>query len=156
MDRHKALKALKAVGFSGNLLVCIFHLVSWRELVAKYGCLDLKDWTYKGLPQGSVLSPTLYSLYMAGLKSEINNCKLLEYAYDVAVYSVNRHSRFGVTEVEKYKSIKSIEIYLKESGLETTPKKCQLCIFNKRGTADGEWEIMVQGEKVSSVKSIKF
>jgi hypothetical protein len=28
--------------------------------------------------------------------------------------------------------------------------------FNKKGTADGEWEIMVQGEKVSSVKSITF
>jgi hypothetical protein len=30
-----------------------------------------------------------------------------------------------------------------------------LCIFDKKGTTDGEWEITVQGEKVSSVKSIK-
>jgi hypothetical protein len=29
-------------------------------------------------------------------------------------------------------------------------------IFDKRGAANGEWEVMVQGEKVSSVKSIKF
>jgi retron-type reverse transcriptase len=50
---------LKAVGFSGNLLAFIFNLVSSRELKANNGWLDLKDWTYKGLPQGSVLSPTL-------------------------------------------------------------------------------------------------
>jgi hypothetical protein len=76
---------LKAVGFSGNLLAFIFSLVSARELEANYGWLVLKEWTYKGLPQGSVLSPTLYSHYMTGLKSKINqNCKL-EYADDVAV-----------------------------------------------------------------------
>jgi hypothetical protein len=56
------------VDFSGNLLAFTFNLVSSRELEANYGWLDLKDWTYKGLLQSSVLSPTLYSLYMAGLK----------------------------------------------------------------------------------------
>jgi hypothetical protein len=114
---------LKAVGFSGNLLAFVFILVSSRELEANYGRLDLKDWTYKGLPQGSVLSPTLYSLYMAGIKSKINqNYKLLEYADDVAVYSVARHRSIGVSEVEKI--IQIIEIYLKESVLEIVPNNC--------------------------------
>jgi hypothetical protein len=81
---------LKAVGYSGNLLAFTFNLVSSRELEANYGCLALKDWAYKGLQQGTVPSP-LYSLSMAGLKSKYNqNCKLLEYADNVAVYSVNR------------------------------------------------------------------
>jgi hypothetical protein len=31
-----------------------------------------------------------------------------------------------------------------------------LCIFHKRGIADGGWKITLQGEKVSSVKSITF
>jgi hypothetical protein len=69
---------------------------------------------------------------------------------DVAGYSVNRHSRIGLSEVEK--SIQNIEVYLNESGLEIAPKKRQLRIFNKKWTANGDWEIMVQGEKVSSVK----
>jgi hypothetical protein len=51
---------LKAVGFSGNLLASIFNLVSTRKLERNYGWLDPKDWTYKGLPQGSVLSPNLF------------------------------------------------------------------------------------------------
>jgi hypothetical protein len=41
---------LKAVGFSGSLVAFIFNLVSSRELEANYGWLNLKDWTYKGLP----------------------------------------------------------------------------------------------------------
>jgi hypothetical protein len=75
MDRFKA------VGLSGNLLALTFNLLSSRELEANYGWLDIKDGTYKDLPEGSVLSPILYSIHMAGLKSKINqNCKLLEYA----------------------------------------------------------------------------
>jgi hypothetical protein len=68
---------------------------------------------------------------MAGLKSKINqNCKFLEYADDVAVYSVTRYSSNGVWEVEK--SIQSIEVYLKESGMEIAQKKCELCIFDEK------------------------
>jgi retron-type reverse transcriptase len=103
------------------LLAFIFNLLSSRELGANYGWLDLRDWTYKGLPQGIVLSPTLYSLYMAGLKSKINqSCKLLEHADDVAVYSVNRYKSICVSEVEK--SIQKIELYFKEGDLEIAPK----------------------------------
>jgi hypothetical protein len=40
--------------------------------------------------------------------------------------------------------------------LEIAPKKCQLCIFDKKATANGEWKIAVQGEMVSSVKLNKF
>lgn len=54
------------------------------------------------------------------------------------------------------RSIESIQVYLKVRGLETAPNKCKLCIFDKKGTADGQREITVQGEKVSSVKSINF
>jgi hypothetical protein len=53
-------------------------------------------------------------------------------------------------------SIESIQVYLKERGLEIAPNKCEYCIFDKKGTTDGQWEIMVKGEKVSSVKSIIF
>jgi hypothetical protein len=94
---------------------------------------------------------------MAGLKSKINqNCKLLKYADDVAVYSGNSHSRIGVSEAGE--SIQNIQVYLKESGLEITPNKFQFCIFGKKkgGTSDGKWEITVQKEKVSSIKSIKL
>jgi hypothetical protein len=88
-------------------------------------------------------------------KIQINqNYKLLEYADDVAVISVNRHSRIGVSEEEE--RIRSIQIYIKEGVLEIAPNICQLHIFDKKETAVGEWEITVQGEQVSSVKSIKF
>jgi hypothetical protein len=35
-------------------------------------------------------------------------------------------------------SIQNIQVYLKESGLEMAPNKCKLCIFDKKGTVDGQ------------------
>jgi hypothetical protein len=66
------------------------------------------------------------------VKSKINqNCKLIEYADDVAVYSVNRYSRIGVSEAEK--SIQSIDFFfLKKSGLETAPKSVNCVSSIKR------------------------
>jgi hypothetical protein len=42
----------------------------------------------------------------------------------------NRHNRNGISEVEKI--IQSIEIYLKESGLEIAPKKIYCVFFIKK------------------------
>jgi hypothetical protein len=50
VHRGTLVDRLVAVGFSRNLLAFIFNSVSSRELEANYGWLDLKDWTYKGLP----------------------------------------------------------------------------------------------------------
>jgi hypothetical protein len=78
---------------------------------------------------------------MAGPKSKINqNCKLLENADDVAVYSVSRQQ---IRCIGGGKWIQITGIYLQESGLEIAPKECQLFIFDKIWTAKGKWEIMV-------------
>jgi hypothetical protein len=42
------------------------------------------------------------------------------------------------------------------STTEIAPNKCQLYIFDKKGTAVGEGDITIQGENISSVKSIKI
>jgi hypothetical protein len=52
--------------------------------------------------------------------------ELLDYTDYVAVYSVNRHSRTGVLEVEK--NIRSMQVYLEESGSEIAPKNVN-CVF---------------------------
>jgi hypothetical protein len=70
------------------------------EQEAKYERLDLK-----GLPHISVLSLTLYSLYMAGLNSKSSqNCKLKD--TDDAVFYSGKKDRIVALEVEK--SIQSV------------------------------------------------
>jgi hypothetical protein len=67
----------------------------------------------------------------------------------VAIYSINWHNKIGVSEVEK--GVQWIQVYLKKSGLGIAPNKQQ-----KMGAADWEWEIVLQREKVSSAKSVKY
>jgi hypothetical protein len=111
--------ALKAVGFSGNLLAFFFNLASSKELEADYGWLDLKDWVYKSLPPHIVSRSTLCSLLIAGLKSKFN--RTANSLSMQTVYSDNRHSIIGVSEMEE--SAQNIQVSLEESG------KCQLFII---------------------------
>jgi hypothetical protein len=95
------LVRLKAVGFSGNLLAFFFNVVYFRKLAAYYRWIDLKDWTYKGLPQVIVLSPTLYSLYG---RTKIQN----QPEPDVEVYSVNRQQNWRIENGKKHKNYSSL------------------------------------------------
>lgn len=66
----------------------IFNLISSREVHFKFMDVDIIRHTHKGLPQGCVLSPTLYSIYVADLEEFLQynpNIKTLQYA-DVCLY----------------------------------------------------------------------
>jgi hypothetical protein len=59
----------------------------------------------------SMLSAVLYALYTSKLKEVINSeCRILEFADDVAIYAVNRHHRMGVACVEE--NAEAIQEYL--------------------------------------------
>jgi retron-type reverse transcriptase len=93
---------LKEMGLLDNLLAFIINLTSEREIFVRYGELQCPGWTYRGLPQGSVLSPVLYALCTSKLKEVINSeCRILEFVDDVAIYAVNRHHRMRVAYVEE-------------------------------------------------------
>jgi hypothetical protein len=56
---------------------------------------------YKGLPQGSVLSPFLYSLLGSGVDRFIPaGCGILQYADDVVVYASHRIKEIALALVQ--------------------------------------------------------
>lgn len=68
--------------FSDNLTSFrILHFVINDELSQSYH-------TYKGIPQGSVLSPLLFNLYINKLNKQItHNCRVLQFADDTVLYT---------------------------------------------------------------------
>lgn len=83
-----------------------------------------------GVPQGGVLSATLYIIYVADLPHpphHINSIKRLQYADDIFIY-VSTRDLFGAkARIEQY--ISNVREYLHQWKLECSDEKCEAIIF---------------------------
>lgn len=84
----------------------------------------------RGLPQGGVISPTLYALYTKNITNEIcQQVKVLQYADDIALYSVDTDTEEVSQRIEA--AIRRIDGNLKQLDLEIEPGKTQVVKFQK-------------------------
>lgn len=56
---------LVRMGLSSNILAFVHDLIYSRKVTCRFEEIDDIRWTFRGLSQGSVLSPLLYNIYVA-------------------------------------------------------------------------------------------
>lgn len=98
------IKSLKELGIPEKTLTFIFNLVHCRRTFIRFDSLDIARNAYKGLSQGSVLSPTLYSLYTREIETKIadlHELKILQFADDICLYSINFDADRAVRTIEE-------------------------------------------------------
>lgn len=79
---------LRQLSIPAKILNCICNLLAGRsiELHVPGESYDPRT-VWRGLPQGSVLSPLLYSIYTSDLHKSLNSdCQILQYADDLCLY----------------------------------------------------------------------
>ncbi|XP_034936031.1 uncharacterized protein [Chelonus insularis] len=150
------LSRLISVGWPKLILKFVHNLVSERVISVKYDTIDCHRKVFRGLPQGSVLSPVLYSVYMMSLESWIvEDCKILQFADDVCIYAVDKDPKKVLKAVSE--SVHKIIPFLNDSGLELAPEKCQLIVFSSDPKiATKSWCIKINRERIWSQQVIKF
>lgn len=81
-----------------------------------------KKSVYKGLPQGGVISPTLYALHTKDINKGINfRTKVLQYADDIAIYFTDKNLLTAVNILEQ--SVRLIRNNLEKIGLKLESEK---------------------------------
>ena len=87
VDHLIMLEKFKKYGVKGNFLKLFTNYLENRSQYTKVnGVISKEAKVTRGVPQGSVLGPTLFSLYVNDMVRVFSKCKVLLYADDTVIY----------------------------------------------------------------------
>ncbi|KAL7286421.1 hypothetical protein TKK_0019370 [Trichogramma kaykai] len=111
--------------------------------------------SYKGVPQGSVLSPLLYSIYVASIIEDLPaHVYISQFADDLAVYTISGDSVCSISSLEN--SVQIIDRNLNKLGLNIAPHKTKFIHINNKKIKPGSKAIRVRESTIKSGNNYKF
>ena len=127
---HKILiyKLEHNYGIKGNLLAWARDYLSKRkQYTVVNGELSDQAYVTCGVPQGSVLGPTLFALYTGDLPEAVSSASLYMYADDTTIYCIGE-SVDSVTNTLN-NALKELEDWSSKNNLVPHPKKCEAMVL---------------------------
>ncbi|CAK1597701.1 unnamed protein product [Parnassius mnemosyne] len=133
----------------------VSNLLSHRRiLVRSEGRFLPARFTWKGLPQGSVLSPLLYSLYTHDLDRSVNYLgNVLQYADDIALFVTDASTAKATSRLSQ--AVNYLNNWLFEHGLSISPLKCSTVVFSRRRQIP-EVSIYIENTLIPTENQVKF
>lgn len=119
---------LHEYGFRGHFYDFLKNYLSNRFQVV---CLNkakssLRE-LHAGVPQGSVLSPLLFNLYVNDFSSAISKCKIFQYADDTLI--ISRHINYQDATAILQQDAKQAMNWFEANQIKVNPSKTQLLCF---------------------------
>jgi hypothetical protein len=109
----------------------------------------------QGVPQGGVLSPVLFNLYMSHMPAPPGNIKLVSYADDSNILNSGPKIHTIVEEVNVY--LNTLDNWFKRRNLFISPSKSSATLFSTfSGDAGVTLEVKIDGQTVPTVRKPKF
>lgn len=110
----------------------------------------------RGVPQGSIIGPLLFSLYADDLPSQLTHCKVRMYADDVQIYISCDTSEIEQCVLTLNTELKHIYEWATANGLSINPKKSKYLVIQKRSTiTDHIPDIFLGDERIERVNTAK-
>ena len=85
-----------------------------------------------GIPQGSVLGPTLFALYTSNLPSSVPSGETYMFADDTAIYCLAENGDQGIHQLNK--ALKELYSWSLNNSLTPHPKKSKVMLLSKTDT----------------------
>lgn len=151
------IQKLVNIGLAPKLIGFIQNNISNRQVFCDFDNISEIRHTSVGLPQGSVLSPILYNLYV----SETEACchpdyNIVQFADDIAIFATAESLSGSASCINS--SLKLIVTKLQELGLEISSGKTNYCAFRRRGKKLGDLNriIKINEQYIIYSRSVKF
>jgi hypothetical protein len=144
---------LNAYGFSLNSCLLVLSYLSHRKQRVKIGSTR-SEWLSldKGVPQGSILGPILFNVFINDIFYFISSCLLLNYADDNTLVHVSDNID-DLVKILSYESNISVQ-WFTNNGMQANPAKFQTIISHRNVRTFKE--INIGSESLEPQKSVKL
>lgn len=131
------LAVMHNVGFSADASMLISSYIGQRFQLVKYNnklsnAMSIKS----GVPQGSILGPLLFSVYISSFKDCLIHCKSHFYADDTQLYLSCTESQFDECNNFINEDLTSLHTLSQQYCLELNSAKSQVMLFGRRSTRE--------------------
>ena len=148
------LQKLSSIGCSITLVKYVKFLTHSRRLFTASLGNDYR-YCFKGVPQGGVLSPLLYIIYVKDIAIGIpKSVTVSQLADDICCYCKFSPLRKCKNVIEKAAEILRKNLYY--FGLDIAPDKTILIHFNNKNIPPGETHLKIGEHTIKSSETVKF
>ena len=131
VNHAKLLAKLARLNFSASVLNWFHSYLTDRKQAVKDSVGNLSSWlpVKHGVPQGSVLGPLLFAIYILDLPKTLKHCNYMLYADDLQIYfQCHLHDlRDGITKVQR--DAEAISSWVKDNQITLNSTKTKAIII---------------------------
>ena len=128
VNLHLLIQKLHNTTIPGTITKYIANYIKGRKQYTTFNGHTSKLRNIKtGVPQGGVLSPTLFNIYTADIPQPPPGTKLVTYADDITIMSSHRHPQTAQNQVQPY--LDQIHDWTTNNQLTLNPNKTMTTLF---------------------------
>ena len=148
------LEKMKSYGIRGISLELIKSYLSNRQQYVTYGNKNSKLIKIQcGVPQGSILGPTLFLLYINDIKNVSKLLKFIIFADDTNIFYSNEN--IEILEATINTELEKLAYWFKANKLSLNVGKTSFILFSKR-RIQRDVNISIDDKAINKVNEIKF
>ena len=125
------LKKLGLLGFSKDYLKWTIQYLTGRKHFVQIDDNKSEPCTVNfGVPQGSIMGPLIFNLYVTDLQSCMDNVKCHQYADDTTFYKHCKPVHLQSTVTELSAGMGKLEVWWREANLVINPEKTEVMLLS--------------------------
>lgn len=157
LDHELLLSKLTYFGIHSNSINWFRSYLLGRSQRVKINDLSEPLRVTKGVPQGSILGPLLFTLYIADLPNAIQFCKSQYYADDGQLYLSYNPSEIDIAMKQINSDLAAVQNFSTDHGLQINAKKSYAINFKSKRLqfSDQYCSLFINNERLTFVDTIK-
>ena len=132
------------------------YLTNRKQYVVFNSCQSDYSEIYTGVPQGSILGPLFFSIYINDLTNVSNRLNFLMYADDTTIYFNLEEFEYLNRERDITSELEKVNTWLKLNKLSLNAQKTKLMVFHRKQKQVDEINVQINGTQIERVESFNF